>query len=227
MKTKVCSYCGFNFDAEEVDLNGRKVSFQQICDPCCEKSEVDRKERDERERKEALEIVFWAGVPPLYRDTDVSLLNPTLAKSVLSWEYNPIGLGVRGSSGTQKSRVCIALLHKLHRQGYKTYLLKATDLTRYATDQHSNDLSDKLAAKCGLSLCVKSDVLLIDDLGKGKMTPSAEELLYRILDHRSDWKLPTIWNTNANSEQLHNMMSEDKGDAIMRRLIEFSKVISV
>jgi DNA replication protein DnaC len=67
----------------------------------------------------------------------------------------------------------------------------------------------------------------LDDLGKGRMSPTAEELLFDIIDHRTERKKPILWTSNCTDQQLHSMLSVDRADAILRRLSEFTKVISL
>lgn len=206
---------------------GRKVVFQTLCDPCCEKRIQADAEEASRKRQDDRKSDFWSKVPPLYQNTEIERLKPILTQSVLSWKYNPIGIGIRGESGSQKTRAAVCLLYKQRMLGHSVMFLKATDITRYAVEQFSSDKEIHSEALQAIRQAQNVHLLLIDDLGKGRLTPSAEELLYDILDKRSERQLPVIWTANVTSSQLHSMMSEDRGDAIMRRLAEFTKVISV
>ena len=170
---------------------GKSISFQNYCEPCLEKSIAESQQNAEQLRKDALERGFWESVPPLYQDTEIERLNPILVQNVLSWEFNPIGIGIRGKSGEQKTRAAVLLIHKMIRTAHPT------------------------------------QVLLLDDLGKGRLSPAAEELLYDLLDKRSERKLPVIWTANAVQGELHQMLSNDRGDAIIRRLSEFSTIITL
>jgi hypothetical protein len=227
MKYKICSSCQEKFEVEEIVFNGRNLCFADICEPCIEKRNREAEQLAEQTRKDALERDFWSSVPPLYRETDISRLNPILARQVLTWEYSSQGIGIRGVSGSQKTRTAVALLHKMKMIGKSVYFLKATDISRFATQQFSNDKEVQNDALRGIRSAHTAQVLLIDDIGKGRLSPTAEEMLYDILDKRSERQLPVIWTANATAEQLHDMMSPDRGDAIMRRLGEFSKIISI
>ena len=227
MISKNCISCNSKFDAEEVELMGRKLCFSSLCDPCIEMRNREAEQNAEKQRKDALDRDFWASVPPLYRETDLSRLNPFLAREVLAWKYGPEGIGIRGRSGSQKTRCAVALLHKIKMQGKSVFFLKSTDISRFSTNQFSNDNEQKNEAHRAIRSAHTAQLLLIDDIGKGRLSPAAEELLYDILDKRSERQLPVIWTANATGEQLHDMMSADRGDAIMRRLGEFTKVISI
>jgi hypothetical protein len=228
MISKNCITCGSKFDTEEIQIGSKKISFVNYCDPCFEKRTAEAQADAEQQRKDALESVFWSSVPPLYRETDPSILNPILTRDVLSWEYQPKGIGIRGKSGMQKTRAAVMLLYKIKMQGHSVYFLKSTDIARYATDKFSNDRETQDSALKAIRSAHTARVLLIDDIGKGRLSNAAEELLYDILDKRSERQIPVIWTSNSTSTQLHDMMSEDRGDAIIRRLAEFShKIVTI
>lgn len=227
MTTLQCQDCQTEISVEEIDLGGRKVIFQRYCDDCCQKRIDAVAEEDSRKRVEARRDDFWSKVPTLYQNTDIGRLNPVLAQKVLSWNFCPIGIGIRGASGSQKTRAAVALLYRLRMKGFSIQFLKATDISRYSVEQFSNDRETQSEAMSVIRSAKTIQVLLIDDLGKGRMAPAAEELLYDILDKRSERELPVIWTANATAKQLHSMMTEDRGDAIMRRLVEFTTVISI
>jgi DNA replication protein DnaC len=222
-----CQDCSAEISVEELELCGRRVILQKYCEECCQKR-IDSVAKDEEIRKQKTrEGDFWSHVPPLYRNTDISRINPILAQGVIGWKYNPIGIGIRGESGSQKTRAAVALLHKLHMSGKSVMFLKAIDITRCAAEQFSSNKEYQSEALSVIRKSQTTHALLIDDLGKGRLSPAAEELLYDILDKRSERELPVIWTANATASQLHGMMSEDRGDAIMRRLAEFTKVIAI
>jgi len=225
MISKNCITCGSKFDTEEIQLGSKKISFLNYCDLCLEKRNAEAQAEAEQRRKDALESIFWSSVPPLYRETDPSILNPILARDVLSWEYQPLGVGIRGKSGMQKTRAAVLLLYKMKMHGHSVFFLKSTDIARYATDQFSHERETQDSALKAIRSAHTARILLIDDIGKGRLSNAAEELLYDILDKRSERQLPVIWTSNASSTQLHDMMSEDRGDAIIRRLAEFSHKI--
>ena len=206
---------------------GKSISFQNYCDDCLEKN-ITKSEQDAAQlRKDALERCFWESVPPLYQDTEIERLNPILVQNVLTWEFNPIGIGIRGKSGEQKTRAAVLILHKMKMTGKSVYFLKSTDIAKYSAQQFSNDKDLQAEALKAIRSSHTAQVLLIDDIGKGRLSPAAEELLYDLLDKRSERQLPVIWTSNAVQGELHKMLSNDRGDAIIRRLSEFSTLITL
>jgi hypothetical protein len=57
------------------------------------------------------------------------------------------------------------------------------------------------------------------------MTERAELELFDLLEHRSSHELPIIWTANAERGALKQMLSPDRGEPILRRLSEFTKII--
>ena len=225
--TKICTVCGSEFETEEVELLGRRLCFQLACEPCIE-SEMKRQAEEAEAREIAdREREFWELMPKIYQTTEEARISPPLRRAIFEWQYGPIGLGFRGPSGTQKTRAAALLLHRLHKGGKSVYYLKATNLTKNALEAFSDDRGVKRSASESLTRAIRCQVLLLDDIGKGRLSQTAEEMLYTILYTRTENQLPTIWTTNADASQLHDMMTEDRGDAIIRRLVEFSKIITI
>lgn len=225
--TKNCIICQREFDTEEITFLDRKISFQTHCEDCITIATEKRDIEEQRQKSEQRENEFWAMVPKIYQTTDESQIAPQLKKAISEWKYGPIGIGFKGPSGSQKTRASVLLLHSLHRGGRSVFYLKATNLTKNAVEAFSDDKAIKKHALESIRHATECQILLLDDIGKGRLSPSAEESLYALLDTRTENMLPTIWTTNADSSQLHDMMSEDRGDAIMRRLVEFSKIITI
>ena len=224
---KICASCDKEFETEEITLLGRKISFQMYCDPCVEIETAKRELAEQQQKIERQENEFWEMVPKIYQTTDEKLISPQLLKAINEWKYGPIGLGFKGPSGSQKTRASVLLLRKLHKGGRSVFYLKATNLTKNALEAFSDDREKKKQALDSIRRATECHVLLLDDIGKGRLSPSAEESLYALLDTRTENMLPTIWTANADASQLHDMMSEDRADAIMRRLVEFSKIITI
>ena len=226
---KKCKECGKDFETEEVympELNRRFV-FQSACEPCLDRLLTERDVQEKEAKAKKREDDFWAMVPAIYKTTDETKINSKLKRAIYEWKFGPQGIGIKGPSGTQKTRAAVLLLHSLHKGGKSVFYLKATNLTKNALEAFSDDKAIKKHALESIRNATECQVLLLDDIGKGRLSPSAEESLYALLDTRTENLLPTIWTTNADSSQLHDMMSEDRGDAIMRRLVEFSTIIAL
>ncbi len=226
---KKCKECGEDFETEEVYMPEleRRFVFQSACQQCLDRLIQEREVQEKNEKIQKRENDFWEMVPAIYKTTDETKINSKLKRAIYEWKFGPTGLGFKGPSGSQKTRAAVLLLHSLHKGGRSVFYLKATNLTKNAVEAFSDDKAIKKHALESMRNATECQVLLLDDIGKGRLSPSAEESLYALLDTRTENLLPTIWTTNADSSQLHDMMSEDRADAIMRRLIEFSTIITL
>ena len=60
-----------------------------------------------------------------------------------------------------------------------------------------------------------ADLLVIDDLGKEKVSVFSNEVLYRVINYRYKEKLPIVTTTNADLDFLYESM----GEAVFSRLV--------
>jgi hypothetical protein len=51
--------------------------------------------------------------------------------------------------------------------------------------------------------------------------------LYNLLEYRTSHKLTTLWTANGSGSDLLAKLSKDRGEPILRRLSEFSEIVSV
>jgi DNA replication protein DnaC len=63
----------------------------------------------------------------------------------------------------------------------------------YGTSTSEDDVIDKYKM---------TDLLLLDDFGRGNITKHAEDLTYRVMDYRYRWDLPLIVTTNDDPREL-------------------------
>jgi DNA replication protein DnaC len=213
----VCEHCGSEFEGIRI------FGFpQRCCDPCSERITAGKPpQQREDDRKRA----FRSTLPPLFHDTDPKRLPRRITDAVNSYQYGAMGLAFIGEAGAGKSRGMYLLLERLATAGHRVEFITATDITRYSAEKFSNDSGIEAAANAKLRSIRRADALLIDDMGKGRVTPTAEETLYDVLNHRTESMLPTFWTSNAGSNQLHAMFSADRADALLRRLKDFTDII--
>jgi DNA replication protein DnaC len=222
--TIICQECGFSFETEKRD------HFQQhTCDTCLEK-QVAKAEADQRLLVEARRRQdFFDAVPPRYRDTDAERLrreSPKIMAIVDSYTYSDIGVGMAGRSGKGKTRAAVLILQKAQTLGKTICYLPAAGFSSHAGNQWNSDNKKRADSLRVIEKAHHAGILLLDDLGKARTTPSGEKALFGLLEHRHSHMLPIIWTSNSNAQQLAQMFSEDKTEAIMRRLTDFARVIS-
>jgi DNA replication protein DnaC len=224
---KTCTDCNTEFNGEDLTFAGKVVFATTRCDACNEKAVEEAKEAQAKIARKASQTAFWEEVPTLYQDTDLKRLNPILVKGIASWTYGAKGIGMIGQSGAGKTRAAVELLKMFYYQNKSICFLKATKLTQHAQDKFSDTSEIKNKAIDRIRRAYTCHILLLDDLGKGRLPASAEELLYDLIDERTERGLPVIWTSNANADQLHSMLSADRGQPILRRLAEFSTIINL
>jgi DNA replication protein DnaC len=87
-----------------------------------------------------------------------------------------------------------------------------------------------------LAPILEAEVLLLDDLGAGRTSAWAQDVMHDVLAHRYNRKLPTLMTTNratgdvdessvTNSEA--PTLRDRLGDALMSRIYEMCRVIPV
>ncbi len=222
-----CQDCTGVFDAEVLEFNGRTICFQTLCQSCLDKRVSEENQKQARIAHNASETAFWAMFPPIYRETDKSRLDARLRDAIDGYSYGETGLGFSGGSGAGKTRSMVLLLKRMHEQGKSVMFLKATRLTEVAYQRFDDDYKVKSMAKAAIDRSKSCACLLIDDLGKGRLPQSAEELLFDIIDTRSEMGLPLFWTSNAKSADLHANFSPDRADPIIRRIAEFTRVVTI
>lgn len=87
-----------------------------------------------------------------------------------------------------------------------------------------DDRSPAQHARAWLDKLREVDVLLIDDLGKGKLSAAVASEMFALIDHRHVNQMVTIWTSNSSPEQIAAGMSEDIGAPFAGRINESSQI---
>jgi DNA replication protein DnaC len=225
--TKPCAGEGC-FECVEVPIIealGRTLEFKLLCESCEQKYKEEAEQKASLERRIRLKTAFDAICPPLYRDTDLKRIYGAFSAIAESWQYSPTGLLLEGYAGTGKTRAAWHILKRMTEEGRSCYGLTATQFAKAAADQWHSNNEEKGEAIEAMDRCRRTSILLIDDLGKQKMTERSEVELYDVLEHRTNNLKPTIVTTNATGAQLTKMLSEDRAHPILRRIRDFSILV--
>jgi hypothetical protein len=228
IKTYTCEDCDQTFESEPVQFGGKTIFEPRKCDACVEKA-VNDQTQDALSRREKVCIQrFQMMIPPIYHESDITRLPEALVMATEMWSMNPKGIGFIGKSGKGKTRAAVMLLKRMHHEDHNVFFISATDLALNSANQFADNPATKQIAKAILAQCKSADLLLLDDIGKGRMTDRAESELYDLLEYRTSRRLPTIWTSNSDGKQLREMFSADRGEAIIRRLAsEFSTIVKL
>lgn len=208
-----------------IEACGRTLEFKLLCEACEQKHIECQSRHADSERRNRLKTAFDAICPPLYRETDLKRIYGPFSAIAQNWQYGPTGVLLEGYAGSGKTRACWHLLKRMTAEGRSCYGLTATEFAKAAADQWHSNAEDKGQAIEIMDRCRRTSILLIDDLGKQKMTERAEVELYDVLEHRTNNLKPTLVTTNATGPQLVKMLSEDRGQPILRRIRDFSTIV--
>ncbi len=226
---ETCSSCNSVFTYQPFFVGDRQIMTPTICDTCCTKiaSEADERARQEQvEYAKKQRIDSWnATCPPLYQNTDLGRIPAKFRPSVQSWELDAIAPAFIGTAGQLKTRSAFEILKRFHFAGKWVEAISATRFAKVCVDQFDDDKAEKAKAKETLREIHACHLLLLDDLGKQKMSERAEIELYDLLEDRTSNLRPTIWTANSAGADLLAMFSKDRGEPIIRRLAEFSKIV--
>jgi DNA replication protein DnaC len=225
MESRPCAECFTPVESEVIIVAGRKIEFTVVCDECEKKLMKEQEDQQNAERLSRLDKEFSALCPPLYQDTDLSRINHKFARAATHWPFGAKGVTLIGPAGEGKTRAAWMLLKRFHYEGKKVYGLTGTQLAKYAADQWHSRAEDKRNAEEALERCKTCSLLLIDDLGKQKFTERAELELYDILEYRTSHMKPIVITANSDGREFLNMLSEDRGEPILRRITQFSTTI--
>ena len=228
MLIEKCENCGSGFEQNEIEYDGRILFRQKYCFDCAEslyrEKEEQEKVRTAEESTKRAQEAFCAICPPLYRETDWARVADSMKIMAEEWQFSPVGIGFVGIAGKGKTRAAYRIIQRMLFEGRSCDAITSPEFSRLCVDQFSDDKSRKGEATSRIRRLYRCSVFFLDDLGKQKMTDRAEMELYSVLEHRTSHLLPTIWTANAKSKTLLQMFSEDRGEPIMRRLTDFSRI---
>jgi DNA replication protein DnaC len=224
----ICKRCANTFEYQPVVYHGKELFTPQWCEECVEVLTAERDQHERESRQNARVEAFLDSVPPVYRDTDPAKIHANLAQMAGAYRYGPKGLGIMGRSGEGKTRAAFLVAMRMVAEGRRVYWIAATDLAAAAANLFADDPEVKSRSNEKIRRSMTAEVLVLDDLGKGKFTDRSESMLYDIFETRTGNLRPTIWTSNSNAKALHAMMSPDRADALIRRMgSEFHTIVRI
>lgn len=204
--------------------------FGKIVSCCCSddclesyKSKLNPCERLAKKKEPAPK---WAAIcPPRYAHFELEKLPPgsrKVAAEVLAWDrYSKTGIALMGPSATGKSMI----IHEVARLAFEArFDVHVTSSTEFAFRVGSPDNDERRKT---IERCCKCAILLIDDIGKEKMTERVESDIYHVLEFREKWEKPVFFTANSRGNELERGMSEDRASPIVNRLRRLAKVLSI
>lgn len=180
-----------------------------------------------------IEPIYPFAMPEVFRSTDVALLHPKV-QSVLNWkpDGDKSGLLLHGTTGLGKTRGVWEIVRRLWLQSIaqKNVSMPYQFLTMrklegkiensFANHTHEKEIDD----------LINCPLLVLDDLGKERLTSRMAIDLFAIIDERSTARRGTIISTNFNGTTLLDRFeAKDKetGIALIRRLKDYYTIVGI
>lgn len=227
-----CQECGDAFDIDTI--LGIKATH---CFDCVEKLR-EKRYQEEQERIESTRMAAitkaWPKIcPPLFRSvedigaiprsTDTASQNfNSEAWKVISRTSIENGMGLIGKTGSCKTRMAWLRLREVHYGGGSVFGVTACDLAEAIQTRMGNESAHRVIRKAK-----STGVLLLDDVGKNKMTEAVEAIFFAVIDDRYKNGRPIIWTSNLSGSELETHLEKGGTGALIRRLSEVGEPIEI
>lgn len=207
-------------------------AFPRIAGPAISDEEAERREREQaeaeaREEHTARLARFEELCPPAYRHPElVEAMRQNVPARVLraALEWRPCGLKsgllLHGETGGFKTTILYQIARRVivEEGGRRVVLMRGDTLARDAAAAYG----DPAKTAAWAERFRRARWLLIDELFKGSVTPSAMSALFDIIEHRTANLLPTVATSNATSERIaasaRDPAAQESVDPILRRI---------
>lgn len=180
-------------------------------------------------------------IPRLFRKTDTAhekfnlpawnKINDHVLTTEKPW------LGLIGETGFSKTRIaCLIFIEEAERcarskaeniRSERATFIFTTGyrICELASLVQTGSFDQKETARAELERITNCDLLVIDDLGKGKVNDAVSASLFALLDHRYAEVLRTIWTANSTPEQIASAMPTDMAAPFAGRLNDHSRIV--
>ena len=163
--------------------------------------------------------LWWEdNCPPAFKETELKRMPQSQTRTVREWNpKSATGLILHGVTGTCKTRALWMLLQDLSKTGIRPVY--------YAADELSTEIKRVYMQKGGvfelMDRLTSCPVLVIDDLGKERITADYQSKLWTIIRERTDNRLPMLITTNFTGPNLTARFEDaELADPLLRRLRE-------
>ena len=179
------------------------------------------REIEEKKEKQQRAKTIISFIPESFRDTDSSRLDQVAVVKAKDWadhNTNKLNILIGGKTGAGKTRLAWLIMKRryINSKITFTHIGAETFARRLINEKHLME-----------ELC-RVQLLLFDDIGKERETPTAEAGVFELVRERMDRNKPTIYTTNYDPSGLANRFNkQETGTAVCRRLNESSLCIAM
>jgi len=135
------------------------------------------------------------------------------------WDHGPRALLLAGPSRTGKTTAAYAIANDVHTRGTWVMAWTAADLSAALKPDSGAPLTYDYATTC--------DLLILDDLGRERVTDWWLEQLQRIVDHRcaNGRRLVVTTNSGPSADAAYDALVQRYGHPVVERLIDDGGVV--
>lgn len=187
-------------------------------------AEADRAEMEAMRAKQAANraIVYTRRRPTRYAAASYELLTPEQnpdGKITRWWDTGPRSLVIAGPARTGKTTAAYAIANDVHTRDTWAMAWTAADLSAALKPDSDEPLAYDYATTCPL--------LLIDDLGRERVTDWWLEQLQRIVDARcaNERRLLVTTNSGGSADETYDELVARYGSPVVERLIDGGGVL--
>jgi hypothetical protein len=201
-----------------------KSFMQGVAHQNCIATEIGRREavRAKQDLNERFEL--WQKICPdeFKQAIDFQRCARELYNLVMAWTYSGRGIIASGRTGRCKTRFLFKLCEREFFAGRSVEYVRHPDF-REKVSRLAYDDATKLYHYTKKFLT--ADIVFFDDLGKGRITAASEEAIESLINARTIAGLPIFFTTNDGDESLQARLSEDRGEPMLRRILDFCEPI--
>lgn len=212
-----CRVCGREIGLETIECLGVRVVVTNCED--CEPMVVEHYSPGAHAQSEPISMhPRWdRDCPPVFQqlcngERPMGPIDRVAFERVRAWRpQNGRGLAISGDSGIGKTTALWSLARSLEQEGLVPIVVTSVELFRVLARSAKELADEQWLTRCG--------VLMIDDLGKEKVTPAGAAMLWELVERRTTHLKPIVVTTRFTGPQFVARFAEQEmGNDIRGRI---------
>jgi len=214
-RTITCEDCGATEVTQMPKIFGN-VPFTR-CTPCLEAA--NERDRKAKHQKFIQEMVERSGIPAKYQTWDADKAKEIGSNTLLRWVIQRQGasMWIGGPNGIGKTHATHHIAYqRIVEHGEPVRALRCSGYLRNISTLRMTDQARE--AERLVQDAVRVSLLVLDDLGKEKLTDAKAEVLWELIDLRSRSEKRVWITTNSSGPKLRERLGDNYGPAVLSRL---------